>query len=581
MRTLRVSQAQINVCVGDIKGNRDKIKAEILRAAEVQADVLLFPELAITGYPPEDLIFKPEFIHSNHRALFEIADFCKDINMLVVVGFIHRERDIFNAAAVIYKGEIIDIYHKIFLPNYGVFDEKRYFRAGKHIPIIHFRDIAIGVNICEDIWYPDGPGHVQAAVGQAEVLLNLSASPFHKGKQAYRERMYATRSGDEICYLFNCNLVGGQDELVFDGRSTAYDPDGRLLARLKGFEPDFQVTDINVSAVFRDRLKDIRRRELTHGKNDYEIRSIEVNESPSAPRADKFQPVVKALEEDDAEIYKALVLGTRDYVRKNGFEKVLIAISGGIDSALVAAVAVDALGAERVTGIYLPTKFSADISGTDAQKLADNLGISLHNLSIQELFEHYLEKLEPVFKDLPFNVAEENLQARIRGNIVMALSNKFGYLVLTTGNKSEMSTGYATLYGDMAGGFAVIKDVLKTRVYSLSRYVNRNAEIIPLRIIERPPSAELRPDQKDTDSLPPYEILDKIVRGYVEEDKPLEELIDSIGDRAMVERFVRLIDRNEYKRRQAPPGVKISPRAFGRDRRMPIVNAYSKNLFTD
>jgi len=579
MRLLRVALAQINLCVGDIKGNTSRIKSSITRAEEAMSDVVLFPELSVTGYPPEDLIFKPEFIHANHHALFEIADFCKDKDLLAVVGFIHRERDISNAAAMIYKGEIVDIYHKIYLPNYGVFDEKRYFKAGSHIPVIHFRDTAIGVNICEDIWYPDGPGHIQATTGQAEILLNMSASPFHKGKQNYRERMYATRAGDELCYLFNCNLVGGQDELVFDGRSTAYGPDGRLVARLKGFEPDFQVMDINVSAVFRDRLKDIRRREVTHVTPPYEIRHIELEEKPAPPRAEKAVPVIVSLDEKNAEIYKALVIGTRDYILKNNFDKVLIAISGGIDSALVAAIAVDALGPEKVTGIYLPTKFSADISGTDAQKLADNLGITLHNLSIQDIFENYLEKLEPLFKGLPFNVAEENMQARIRGNIVMALSNKFGYLVLTTGNKSEMSTGYATLYGDMAGGFAVIKDVLKTRVYALSRYVNREREIIPERIIERPPSAELRPDQKDTDSLPPYEILDRIIRDYVEEDKPLDELIDEIGDKNTVERFVRLIDKNEYKRRQAPPGIKISERAFGRDRRMPIVNAFSKNLF--
>ncbi len=576
MRRLRIAVAQENFKVGDIDGNKARILAAIDEAQVHQADVLVLPEMALTGYPPEDLVYKPRFLQKNQAALQQIVNYTKGKDLLCIVGYIHREQDIYNSAAIIYDGKIVDTYHKIFLPNYGVFDEKRYFQSGNSVPVYHFKGSLIGVNICEDIWYPNGPGHFQAINGGAEIILNISASPFHRGKQSYRERMYSARSGDDLAVLVNCNMVGGQDELVFDGCSTAYNAEGNLISRMHAFKKDFQVFDVNVSAVFRHRLKDIRRREnilSTHAP--FELRHIEIQTVKDVNKQDKFiQPIIHPLPEENDYIYRALVQGTADYVNKNGFKEVIIAISGGIDSALVAAIAVDALGADRVRGIYLPTRFSADISGTDAHKLAENLGIKMLELPIQGLFEYYLKLMEPVFKDTPFGIAEENLQSRIRGNIVMALSNKFGYIVLTTGNKSEMSTGYATLYGDMAGGFAVIKDVLKTQVFALSEYVNRDKEIIPRRIIDRPPSAELRPDQKDTDSLPPYDILDAIIRAYVEEDIPVDELIQSIGDEELVTRVVRLIDRNEYKRRQAPPGVKISPRAFGRDRRMPITNGY-------
>ncbi len=576
MRRLRIALVQENFKVGDIPGNKQRIIDGIRRAASEQADIVLLPELALTGYPPEDLVYKPRFLEENRLALQEIREATQELDILSLVGFIHRDEDIYNAVALLHRGQVIDIYHKIFLPNYGVFDEKRYFQSGDSVPVYTYKGVKIGVNICEDIWYPNGPGHFQAIAGGAELILNISASPYHLGKQDYRERMYSARSGDDLALLVNCNLVGGQDELVFDGCSTVYDSQGRLIGRLAAFARDFQVFDLNVSAVFRHRLKDIRRREnILHTECPFGLRHIEIPTEEKALPATPFRtPQIHPLPDPVESMYRALVLGTADYVNKNGFKEVIIAISGGIDSALVAAIAVDALGKDRVRGIYMPTRYSADISGTDAQGLCDNLGIPLLNLSIQDLFEQYLAKFQPVFKDLPFNTAEENLQSRIRGNIVMALSNKFNYLVLTTGNKSEMSTGYATLYGDMAGGFAVIKDVLKTQVYALSEYVNREHEIIPRRIIDRPPSAELRPDQKDTDSLPPYDVLDRIIREYVEEDIPLQELMENVGDPELVQRVVRLIDLNEYKRRQAPPGVKISPRAFGRDRRMPITNGY-------
>jgi NAD+ synthase (glutamine-hydrolysing) len=575
MRILRFAISQINTTVGNIEQNLEKMKESVIRAYGENADVLIFPELAITGYPPEDLVFKSQFIDSNLAALKELTGFSSQYPILIFAGFIDRTDDIYNAAAVIYKGRLIDVYHKIYLPNYGVFDEKRYFASGDTVPVYIYKGVRIGYTICEDLWYPDGPGHFQAAVGDAEIILNSSASPYHTGKQQFREKMYSARAGDEIAALINCNLAGGQDELVFDGSSTAYDESGTLTARLEPFAEDFQCFDINMESVFRKRLKDIRRREQKRVlESPFCIREVEIKgESPAVQSIGKL-PVINALSDDVGSAYHALVLGTRDYVEKNGFKDVIIAISGGIDSALVAVIAADALGPERVHGIYLPSQYSASISGEDAHKLAENLGIDMHELAIQPLFEDYLKSLEPAFEGRPFDIAEENLQSRIRGNIIMALSNKFNWLVLTTGNKSEMSVGYATLYGDMAGGFAVIKDVLKTMVYRISEYINREEEVIPRRIIDRPPSAELRPDQKDTDSLPEYDTLDRIIRDYVEEDCSLEAIVQDVGDEALVKRVIRMIDRAEYKRRQAPPGIKITPRAFGRDRRMPITNRY-------
>ncbi|OHD55111.1 MAG: NAD+ synthase [Spirochaetes bacterium GWF1_51_8] len=575
MRVLRFALAQINTTVGDIDGNLKKMKDAVVRASDENADVLIFPELTIPGYPPEDLVYKAQFIDSNINALKELADFTSSYDMLIFAGFIDREDDIYNAAAVLHRGNLVDIYRKIYLPNYGVFDEKRYFASGSTIPIYIYKNVRIGYNICEDLWYPDGPGHYQASVGDAEVILNASASPYQTGKQEFREKMYSARAGDEIAVLMNCNLIGGQDELVFDGTSTAYDETGSLIARLEPFSDDFQCFDINVETVFLKRLKDIRRRERkTLQTSPFPIKEFQIGGKQLPSAAIEKPPFVNELADETSSIYRALVLGTRDYMNKNGFKDALIAVSGGIDSALVAAIAAEAIGPERVHGIYLPSRFSASISGEDAHLLAKNLGIDMHELAIQPLFEDYLKTLEAPFQGKPFDTTEENLQSRIRGNIIMALSNKFNWLVLTTGNKSEMSTGYATLYGDMAGGFAVIKDVLKTVVYRLADYINCENEVIPRRIIDRPPSAELRPDQKDTDSLPEYDILDRIICAYVEEDWSLEAIVKDIGDEGLVKRVMKLIDRSEYKRRQAPPGIKITPRAFGRDRRMPITNRY-------
>lgn len=574
MARIRIALAQINTTVGGITGNTERILAGIDQAISAQADIVVFPEMAVTGYPAEDLLYKSRFLEDAAAALETIARHTAGKDILAVVGTVRMEGDITNAAAVIENGGVVDMYDKIYLPNYGVFDEYRYFTSGKTIPVYIYKGVRIGLNICEDIWYPGGPLHYQALAGGAELVINISASPFHAGKQEYRETMYRTRAGDESVILVNCNLAGGQDELVFDGSSTVTDENGRLLGRMKAFTEDFAVFDLDTAGVHRKRLKDIRGR---HEKNElavpFEMTVMDLGGRPrnkQGARLCRIEPTMGPVES----IYRALVLGTADYVNKNGFEKVIVAVSGGVDSALVLAVACDALGKDRVKGLYLPSQFSASISGEDAEALCQNLGVELFRLPIEGLFSQYRDLLKPVFKDLPFNTAEENLQSRIRGNIVMAFSNKFNWLVLTTGNKSEMSTGYATLYGDMAGGFAVIKDVLKTVVYDLCQYRNALGAVIPERIITRPPSAELRPDQKDTDSLPEYAVLDRIIRAYVEEDRSVSEIAREIGDEELVKRVARLIDINEYKRRQAPPGVKITPRAFGKDRRMPITSGY-------
>jgi NAD+ synthase (glutamine-hydrolysing) len=576
MQTLRIALCQINTTVGDIDANKEKILSYWERAKKDQAHLAVFPELTLTGYPPEDLLYKSEFIDANRRALDELVKSSRRHSTALVVGFVDQdESGIYNSCALIFGGEIIDVYHKIFLPNYGVFDEKRYFLEGRHLSYTEINGVKVGFTICEDIWYPDGPMHSSCLLYDTQVVVNLSASPFHKAKPQMRERMLATRAADENAFVVFVNAVGGQDELVFDGHSSVFAPDGGLIARLKGFEEDYQSVDIKPVDVFQYRLKDARRRQEKLYFQSKELPwSVQATTLELSQR--KLSPsyaVIEPLEQTIPLLYKALVVGTRDYVRKNGFRKVILGISGGIDSALVATIAVDALGAENVCGVFLPTRFSADISREDSYQLSRNLGFELHEIAIESLFGHYLDELRPLFRDTPFGLAEENLQSRIRGTIVMALSNKFGYLVLTTGNKSEMSTGYATLYGDMAGGFAVIKDVLKTEVYALAHYRNSLSPVIPTRIIERPPSAELRPDQKDTDSLPPYEVLDPLIQAYVEEDASFEEML-TLAPREVVSRVMRLVDASEYKRRQAPPGIKVSVRAFGRDRRMPITNRF-------
>ncbi len=580
MATIRIALAQINPTVGDFVGNTAKIIANIEQARQAGADIVAVPELALTGYPPEDLLLKPQFISANRKALDEVI--AASTGILTVVGFVDRTTDIHNAAAIICDGELKGVYHKTYLPNYGVFDEYRYFDAGQSAPIFAYGDVLIGVNICEDIWYPGGPTQVQALAG-AQVIINISASPYYAGKGKDRERMLATRAEDNAVALAYVNLVGGQDELVFDGQSLVIDERGQILARGKLFEEDLIVADLNAERVFKERLHDPRRRqdriEIENGVSS--VQQIPLRAQAFETEKPKLEtPSAEALSLS-AEVYRALVMGTRDYICKNGFKSVVIGLSGGVDSALVACVAVDALGAENVTCVFMPTRFSASESARDAKALAENLGVAYHIIPIEETFNQYLTMLGPIFDGTPMGVAEENIQARIRGNILMAVSNKFGAMVLTTGNKSEVSVGYCTLYGDMCGGYAVIKDVPKMLVYELCNYLNRRdgKEVIPEYIITRPPSAELREDQQDTDSLPPYEVLDEILDLYVEEDWSIEAIIAEKAsvpgfDEATVRRIARLVDLNEYKRRQAAPGIKITPRAFGRDRRMPITNKF-------
>ena len=560
-RRLRIGMAQINTTVGDFASNTQKILEAIKESRSLGVDVLTFPELAICGYPPEDLLFKAQFIEENLRSLKKVINSSSGLN--VVVGFVDAiGNDIYNAAAIIYDGKLAAVYHKVCLPNYGVFDEQRYFKAGSTYPIYLINGLSLGVTICEDIWVEEGPVARQARAGAA-VIVNISASPYHFGKGKFREEMLKNHADKNSVFMVYCNLVGGQDELVFDGNSVVCDDRGRVLVKGKQFEEELVVLDID-----HDYIANIQPGRPLSQK-------VISEKPPDSPKP--LVPIRKVAElGPEAEVYAAVVLGTRDYIIKNGFEKVLIGLSGGIDSALVAAIAVDALGKSNVVGMAMPSRYSSAGSLSDAELLAQNLGMKLITIPIEKVFQAYLEVLTPSFEGTEPNVAEENIQARIRGNFLMAISNKFGWLVLTTGNKSEMATGYTTLYGDMAGGFAVIKDVPKTMAYRLARYRNSLAEseLIPSAIIDKPPSAELKPDQRDTDSLPPYELLDPVLTAYVEEDKSVEQIIASGIDEQVVKRAARLVDISEYKRRQSPPGVKITPRAFGRDRRLPITNRF-------
>jgi len=574
-RRLRIGMAQLNTTVGDFAGNRRKILKAIDQARFLGVDLLTFPELAICGYPPEDLLFKSQFISENLRSLEKVVKASSGIS--IVIGFVDAKEDIYNAAAIVHDGKLAGVYHKIYLPNYGVFDENRYFRAGTECPVYVIAGINVGINICEDIWYEAGPATTQALSG-AEIIVNISASPYHFGKGNYRERMIATRAADNVAVFAFNNLVGGQDELVFDGNSLVLDEKGRLLARGKQFEEDLIVADLDAESVFRTRLHDPRWRKepVITEEQRWRTRRIVVSEAPLSADKPALPPRKIKMQGLPAEVYDALVLGTHDYIVKNGFKKVLIGLSGGIDSSLVAAIAVDALGKANVVGVAMPSRYSSAGSLSDAELLAKNLGIKLLTVPIEKAFQAYLDMLSEAFRGKEPDVTEENIQARIRGNILMALSNKFGWLVLTTGNKSEMATGYTTLYGDMAGGFAVIKDVPKTMVYELSRYRNSLAgsELIPTTIIDKQPSAELRPDQQDIDTLPPYELLDPVLTAYVEEDKSVEQIIAMGIEEQVAKKAARLVDGSEYKRRQAPPGIKITPRAFGRDRRLPITNRF-------
>ena len=576
MHTLRLALAQINPTVGDLEGNTTRIIQMVEEARALGADLVAFPEMAIPGYPPEDLLFKPSFIRGNKEALARVAAVARDI--VVAVGFVDSDSDIHNACAVACQGEVVGTYYKMYLPNYGVFDEDRYFKKGTLCPVYTIGGVKVGISICEDIWYPVGPLAVQREAG-AQVIVNINASPYHAGKRPQRERMVATRAADNGVYVAYVNAVGGQDELVFDGGSLIFDQMGELVARGKEFQEDLIVADLDAEAVFRSRLHDPRPRK----ENPAILREIgqpqvvpvsqaRPSHLPPLPPREPAEPLGPA-----EQVYGALVIGTGDYVRKSGFRKVLVGLSGGIDSALTACIAVDALGKDNVVGVSMPSRYSSEGSVADSRVLADNLGIELWVVPIEAPHSAFLDTLEPYFNGTQPGTAEENLQARIRGNLLMTMSNKFGWLVLTTGNKSEMAMGYATLYGDMAGGFAVIKDVPKTLVYKLARWRNQHGhagEVIPQAALNKPPSAELRPDQKDQDTLPPYEVLDPVVKAYVEEDRSYQEIVDMGFDPQVVKQVISGVDRNEYKRRQSPPGVKITPRAFGKDRRLPIVNRY-------
>ena len=589
MRNFRIAMVQMNPTVGDLDGNVRRIAVWLREAKKAKADLVAFPELAITGYPPEDLLLKPRFVADNRRALKAIVRHCRGV--AAIVGYVSQgdgidpkparslvvsagAHELYNAAAVIADQKLITTYCKWYLPNYGVFDESRYFHPGRRLPLIRLRGTVVGVNICEDVWLPEGPTRFQAAAG-AEVIVNINASPFHLGKSRVREQMLATRARENGVVLTYTNMVGGQDELIFDGNSVIIDHQGEVIARGKAFEEDLIVADINMEAAARA--------SRTHGRKKFLPRRVAsavevcVASLPSVPKnRARVIPDMATVLDPLEEVYRALTLGVRDYVKKNGFTRVVIGLSGGVDSALTAVLAVDALGANNVWGLFMPSPYTSQDSHDDVAELGKRLAISVRTIPITTMFDTYRHALAETFEGRASDTTEENLQARIRGNLLMAFSNKFGHLVLTTGNKSEMSVGYATLYGDMAGGFAVIKDVPKMMVYDLARHRNlRGATpVIPKRTLDRPPTAELRHNQKDEDSLPPYEILDPILQAYVEEDRSLEEIVEAGFDRATVSRVIMMVDGSEYKRRQAPIGIKITHRALGKDRRMPITNGY-------
>jgi len=569
---MRLALVQTNPVVGDLDGNRALILERLEEAKRAGADLVVFPELAVTGYPPEDLLLRPGFIRAAEASLAEIAKSARDVVALVGTPFF--DRDLYNACAVCADGEVKALVKKHFLPNYGVFDEFRYFAPGHELFLFEHGDTSVGVTVCEDMWQP-GPPATDLALAGAQLLVNISASPFHLGKDREREEMFRTRARDAAAYVAFCNTVGGQDELIFDGHSLVLDDEGTVLARAPGFEEALLVVDVDPTAVAARRLTDARRRALAQDRGDLgAVRRVQL----AAPRAqhDTVTPPIVPFGDELEQMRRALVLGLSDYVRKNGFAEIVVGVSGGIDSALTAAVAAEALGPERVHCVSMPSQYSSEGTRTDARRLAESLGCDFREIAIGPMVEAFGTALAGSFSGREPDLTEENVQARIRGILLMALSNKFGWLLVATGNKSEMSVGYATLYGDMAGGFALLKDVYKTDVFRLSRYLNERAgrELIPRSTIERPPSAELRPDQLDEDSLPPYDALDRVLEAYVEEDRSLEELSADGFDPDVVRRAVAMIDRAEYKRRQAPPGVRLRPKAFGRDRRTPITNRW-------
>jgi NAD+ synthase (glutamine-hydrolysing) len=568
MTWLRVALCQLNPVVGDLSGNVDRIVRALGTAEDEGADLAVFPELVVCGYPPEDLLLKPGFVADNQTALGKVAkatDRCA-----AVIGFVDERLDLYNAAAVCAGGEMTGVYHKRNLPNYSVFDEQRYFSPGGGAENLYLvGGVRVGVSICEDAWDPAGPIHDQAAAG-AELIVNINASPYYAQRWNERSRMLGTRAADASCGLVYVNAVGGQDELVFDGGSMVFDAEGHMTAALAQFEELVSVFDIEVRPGYRKRLLDPRGRRSAPPLPEVVV-SASPRRSSHAPRAGApfAEPLAK-----EAEVYSALVLGTADYVRKNGFEEVVIALSGGVDSSLVATIAADALGPRAVHGVSMPSRYTSASSNDDAADLAQRLGIDYRTVPIEPAHEAVLGTLAGPFAGAKPGLAEENIQSRLRGLVLMALSNKFGWLVLTTGNKSELAVGYSTLYGDTAGGFAVIKDVPKTLVYELCRWRNRNGAMVPDRVLTKAPTAELRPNQLDTDSLPPYEVLDPVLEAYIGGDLTAGELVEAGFNPELVERVVRLVDLAEYKRRQSPIGVRVTPKAFGRDRRMPITNRY-------
>jgi NAD+ synthase (glutamine-hydrolysing) len=567
MPRLRVAAAQLNLVVGDLDGNAERILKAYEQAEAAGCDVVGFPELAVTGYPPEDLLLRPAFVASAAETLDKIA--ARTGRCASVIGFPEAAHDLHNSAALCASGRVLGVYRKHLLPNSSVFDEARYFTPSTTDgPLFAVAGVRVGITICEDAWSPSGPIATQAAAG-AELIVNVNGSPYYAGRLRERETMLATRAADASVPIVYVNLVGGQDELVFDGGSMVFDETGELVARARQFTEELLVVDLEVRPAFRKRLLDPRGRASLPPLPEVEVSDVRLAERTAPPRIEPVLPPVQ-------EVYEALVLGTRDYVIKNGFTDVVLGLSGGIDSSLVATIAVDALGAEHVVGALMPSRFSSTGSVTDAEQLAANLGFRTLSVPIEPAHTAFLGMLSEPFAETESGLAEENLQARVRGTVLMTLSNKFGWLVLTTGNKSETATGYTTLYGDMAGGFAVIKDVPKTLAYALARDRNERAgrPIIPESVLEKPPSAELRPDQRDSDSLPPYEELDPILEGYVEDDQSVADLVEAGHDADTVRRVASLVDRNEYKRRQAPPGVRVSPKAFGKDRRLPITNRW-------
>jgi len=596
---LRLYCAQINSTVGDFKGNFKKISFHINKAKLNDADIVAFPEMAITGYPPEDLVLKPAFVEENLKYLEKIKKLSE--NIIIIIGFINKDFEIYNSAAVLNNKNLSSVYNKQFLPNYSVFDEERYFQKGSYDCIYEVCGIPFAVNICEDIYYSSGPARFQAIYGGAKLIINISASPYHTGKIEQREKILFTRAVDNRVNILYVNLVGGQDELVFDGNSFLISEKGVILHRAKPFEEDFFIFDLFTENVDSTRIQDTKyknqresmkvenkplkkiklniqktpyteKNKKLPSKKNINIKILNNKDINTDKCVDKYKELISCPEE---EIFKALTLGTRDYIKKNSFKKVVLGLSGGIDSALTSVIASFAVGSENVTGIIMPSPYSSEGSIKDSELLSQNIKIKTCIIPITPVYTSYLDNLKNLLKKSEINITKENLQARIRGNILMGLSNEFGWLVLSTGNKSEVSVGYCTLYGDMVGGFSPIKDIYKTLVYDICNFLNRKYNnIIPQNILNKVPSAELKPGQKDQDKLPPYEILDKILRAYIEEEKDYKDIVKMGINKKIAKDVINMVDSNEYKRRQGAPGIKVTERAFGKDRRYPITNRF-------